>query len=302
MREFLSNYVWHCIDMRILITGASGMLGCTLAPFLEAQGHNVIRHARNGAADVVCDLIDRAATASMLQAIAPDRVVNLVAAANVDECENNPHTAYLLNIRTVENIVAGFSGKKGAFLVHVSTDHVYDSPGDSDENAVRLTNTYALSKYAGELAALRMPTAVLRTNFFGPSRHSVRKSFSDWLLDNFRACKTFTAFTDVAVSPLLMSTLSEAIDRVLWSPVDGVFNLGSHNGMSKADFAAALAQTYDLSSFVMRRGCTNDVELVAYRPKDMRMNISKFERTFDMKLPCLSDEIKRLGSNINVAI
>lgn len=276
------------------------MLGFTLSPFLAAQGHTVIRHGHGTAGDVACDLTDYAETASMLRATAPDSVVNLVGATNVDECERNPQAAYLLNVRTVENIVAELSGREGAFLVQVSTDQVYDSFCDNDENNVRLTNTYALSKYASELAALRMPAAVLRTNFFGPSGHPTRKSFSDWLLNNFRDGKGFTAFTDVAVTPVLMTTLSAAIDRVLRQQVAGVFNLGSHLGMSKADFAAALAQTFDLSSAAMRRGTTTDVELAAYRPKDMRMNSSKFERTFGMKLPRLSDEIKRLRVDTNV--
>ena len=277
------------------------MLGCTLAPFLEAQGHTVIRHGHSTPADVVCDLINCADTAAMLETVAPDCVVNLVAATNVDECERSPHSAYLLNIRTVENLVAGLAGSEGAFLVQVSTDQVYDSFGDSDENDVRLTNIYAMSKYAGELAALRMPAAVLRTNFFGPSRHPNRKSFSDWLLDNFREGKEFSAFTDVAFSPLLMDTLSAAIGRVLRQPVVGVFNLGSRQGMSKADFAVALAEAFDFPVTPMRRGTTTDVELAAYRPKNMCMNSSKFERTFGMKLPRLSDEIKRMRSDINVA-
>lgn len=287
--------------MRILITGASGLLGSTLSPFLAAQGHTVIRHGHYSAADFMCDLTDRAETASMLRATAPDSVVNLVGATNVDECERSPHTAYLLNVRTVENLVAGLADSGGAFLIQVSTDQVYNSYGDSDENDVRLTNIYALSKYAGELAALHMPAAVLRTNFFGPSRHPNRKSFSDWLLDNFRNGNEFTAVTDTAFSPLLMDTLSAAIDRVLCQPTVGIFNLGSAQGMSKAEFAVALAETFDFPLSPIRWGTTADVELAAYRPKDMCMNSSKFEQTFGMKLPGLSHEIKRLRSDINVA-
>lgn len=286
--------------MRILITGASGMLGCTLSPFLEALGHTVIRHGHSIEADTACDLTDSVQTTSMLRAIAPDRVVNLVGSTNVDECERSPHSAYLLNVRTVENLVAGLAGCEAAFLVQVSTDQVYDSSGDSDENDVRLTNTYALSKYAGELAALLMPAAVLRTNFFGPSLHPNRKSFSDWVFQNFRDGKEFTAFTDVAFSPLLMITLSAAIERVLRQPAVGVFNLGSRQGMSKADFALTLAETFDLPSAPIRWGTTDDAELAAYRPKNMCMNSSKFERTFGIKLPLLSDEIKRLRGDINV--
>ena len=277
------------------------MLGCTLAPFLARRGHTVIRHGHNDLADIVCDLTDRVETASMLRAVAPDSVVNLVGATNVDECQRNPHAAYLLNVCTVENLVAGLVGSEGKFLVQISTDQVYDSLGDSEENDIRLTNIYALSKYAGELAAMHMPAAVLRTNFFGPSRHPSRKSFSDWLLNNFCTGKNFTAFTDVVFSPLLMDTLSAAIEKVLCQPTVGVFNLGSDQGMSKADMAVAIAETFDFSENSMQRGTTADVELAAYRPKNMCMNSSKFARTFGMKLPRLSDEIERMRSDMNVA-
>ena len=287
--------------MRVLVTGASGMLGCTLASFLEKRGHSIIRHGRNDMTDVNCDLIHCSDTASMLKNVAPDCVVNLAAATNVDGCEQNPQNAYLLNIRAVENLVAGLAIIKDAFLIQISTDQVYDMFGDSDENNVRLSNVYSMSKYAGELAALRMSATVLRTNFFGNSLHPGRKSFSDWILENLRDGKEFTAFTDVTFSPLLMDTLSAAIDMVLRQPVSGIFNLGSNQGMSKADFAKALAQTFDLSVTSMWQGSSTDGDLLAYRPKNMCMNSSKFERTFDIKLPRLIDEIKRLRSPSNVA-
>jgi dTDP-4-dehydrorhamnose reductase len=277
------------------------MLGCTLAPFLESKGHSVICHGHKAVADVSCDLTDSAATNTLMQAVGPQCVINLVAATNVDDCERNPHAAYMLNVRTVETIVESLARRDQALLLHVSTDQVYDTVGESSENDIRLTNTYALSKYAGELAAQRMPAVVLRTNFFGPSRLATRKSFSDWLLDNFRQGKPFTAFADVSVSPLSMDTLSAVIERVVNQPEVGVFNVGSHHGMSKADFAEALAHAFDLPLGPMRRGSSEEIKLAAYRPKDMCMNSSKFEQAFDMALPCLVDEINRLRTDENAA-
>ena len=251
------------------------MLGRTLAPYLEENGHTVIRHGHSSIVDIVCDLTDRLATESMLKSTLPDCVVNLVAATNVDECERDPHKAYLLNVLSVENLVSGLGKRKKTFLVQISTDQLYDSQGENGEDNVRLKNTYAFSKYAGELAALRMQASVLRTNFFGPSKHPIRKSFSDWVIDNFRAEKAFTGFTDVNVSPIL---------------------IGSHNGMSKAEFAEAIAYSFGLPSSCMRKGRAIDVALEARRPNGMSMNCSKFERTFGILLPNLIDEIKLLRS------
>ena len=156
------------------------MLGRTLTPYLRNSGYEVIGQGFSNSVDVECDLTDALATASMINSISPEIVVNLVAETNVDECECNPNKAYNLNIRTVENLVAGF--KKNTFLIQISTDQVYDSEGESNENDVKLQNVYAMSKYAGELAALKVNSTILRTNFFGKSKNNKRKSFSDWLI------------------------------------------------------------------------------------------------------------------------
>ena len=96
--------------MRVLIVGASGLLGSTLSPFLARAGYEIMKHGQSAANDVLCDLTDREATIAMLEATRPDVVINLVALSNVDKCEENPHLAYLLNVRTVENLVAGMCG------------------------------------------------------------------------------------------------------------------------------------------------------------------------------------------------
>jgi dTDP-4-dehydrorhamnose reductase len=285
--------------MRILIAGASGLLGSTLSPFLARAGYEIMKHGQSAANDVLCDLTDREATIAMLEATRPDVVINLVALSNVDKCEENPHLAYLLNVRTVENLVAGMCGHPPPHLIQISTDQVYDSVGLSAEDEIRLTNTYSLTKYAGELVAARMPSTILRTNFFGHSALPGRKSFSDWLLDNIRGGDPITVFTDVVVNPLSMETLSAMIGRVIDKRVAGVFNLGSRGAMSKANFAFELARVFGVPTEGVTRGLSRDMHLKAYRPKDMYMDCSRFEAAFDVTLPALQDEIRNLKRNSN---
>mgnify|MGYP006082804699 CR=1 FL=1 len=285
--------------MRILIAGASGLLGSTLSPFLARAGYEIMKHGQSAANDVLCDLTDREATIAMLEATRPDVVINLVALSDVDKCEENPHLAYLLNVRTVENLVAGMCGHPPPHLIQISTDQVYDSVGLSAEDEIRLTNTYSLTKYAGELVAARMPSTILRTNFFGHSALPGRKSFSDWLLDNIRGGDPITVFTDVVVNPLSMETLSAMIGRVIDKRVAGVFNLGSRGAMSKANFAFELARVFGVPTEGVTRGLSRDMHLKAYRPKDMYMDCSRFEAAFDVTLPALQDEIRNLKRNSN---
>ena len=155
--------------IRVLLTGASGLLGSRLYPYLKECGFDIVGHGYTADSDVRCDLRCRESTNKMLDNVRPEVIVNLVALTNVDECEQDPQNAYLLNVRVVENIVEWIRSHSVVRLVQVSTDQVYGGKGPHFEDDIALLNTYAFSKYCGELAARQVDGAVLRTNFFGDS-------------------------------------------------------------------------------------------------------------------------------------
>ena len=269
------------------------MLGSTLAPLLRASAP-VLVHGHQAHADVRADVTDASQAHNLLESSRPAAIVNLAGHTNVDACESQPNEAYRLNVRIVENLASWISLQDSPpVFIHISTDQLYDGEGPHREDDITISNTYALTKYAGELAALRVPSTVLRTNFFGPSRCANRASFTDWLLASLRGSHAMKVFDDLCFSPLSMSTLCGAISAVLSSPVEGVFNLGTKDGMSKADFAFAFAQALDLPTASMERTTTNQVDfLKTYRPKDMRMDSQSFESAFNIDLPFLAQELQ----------
>ena len=278
--------------MKIALCGASGLLGSTLSPFLSSRGHEVKTHSRREGSEYHADLSDPTDTYELLEKIAPDSIVNLVGLTDVDLCEREPNQAYLANVRTVENIASWIKQRRTpCHLVHISTDQVYDGEILHSEDQLTLTNYYAFSKYAGELAAAMVPSTILRTNFIGRSQCSKRVSLTDWIFSSLFNNIPIQVFEDVRFSPLGMLTLSKMIELSIRNKPLGVFNLGSHNGMSKAEFAFAFADKLGLSTSAV----TRPTHLKAYRPKDMRMNSIKFERTVGIQLPQLKDEIDRVA-------
>jgi dTDP-4-dehydrorhamnose reductase len=277
---------------RILVTGARGLFGSSLVPHLRARGHEVLCSARKGHAEVCADLSSANQVDAALDKVAPDVIVNLAALANVDECERNPQLAYLANVRIVENLAAWIRrGGNVCHLVQISTDQVYDGLGPHREGNVTLTNYYAFSKYAGEMAAATVQSTVLRTNLFGPSRCPGRLSLSDWVVQSLTRGDPIRVFDDVRFSCLSLQRLVELVELVVVKRRQGVFNLGSKDGMSKADFAFALAEALGLPTHHISRGTSDEVKLSAYRPKDMRMDSSRFENAFGIALPTMREEI-----------
>jgi dTDP-4-dehydrorhamnose reductase len=142
---------------------------------------------------------------------------------------------------------------------------------------------------------------VLRTNFFGKSLVKNRVSLSDWVIDSLQRRAEISLFSDIYFSPLSMHTLSSMLEKVLEGPIAGVYNLGSHTGMSKSDFALEIAQVFGLPTATARITASASVNLKAPRPKDMRMDCGLFERTFSVRLPSLSDEILSLQNEYELS-
>lgn len=276
----------------ILVLGAEGMLGATLCPSLSAMGYRVLRQSRRGVTEVTLDPLNGAAVAAALSAHQPYAIINLIAESNVDACQVDVQRAYLANVRTVENLVSAMeAGESTAHLIQISTDHVYNGVGPHTESSALPGNIYALTKYAGELAALRAGATVIRTNFFGRSRSSSRISFSDWVVNSLRSKTEFRVFADVYFSALHMTTLTEFVVQAIQQRHSGVFNVGCKDGLSKAEFAQSLASGLSFDTALMRVGSVKDVSLLASRPSDMRMDISSFERNFNVQMPCMVEQI-----------
>jgi len=281
--------------MRVMVLGANGLLGSSLVPHLRLCGHEVLSNARNGEGDVRVDLTNTNQVNTVLNKMLPAVIVNLAALTNVDECERNPQHAYMANVRIVENLSNWIqSNGDTCHLVQMSTDQVYDGPGAHPEDDITLSNYYGFSKYAGELAAATVSSTILRTNFFGPSQCPARLSLSDWLVQSLNQRESITVFDDVRFSPLSLQRLVQLFELFIVRRQQGVFNLGSREGMSKADFAFTLAGVLGLPTKHMSRGAADKTNLTAYRPKDMCMDSSHFEKVFGVRLPTLQEEIKSM--------
>jgi len=281
--------------MRIVVLGSSGRVGGYLLPHLRSCGHEALGLSRREGDDLHADLTDFGQLSFALNKARPDAIVNLAAQTNIDECEKRPQKAYLANVKIVENLVRWIENNgNSSHLLQLSTDQIYDSPGPHREDDITLKNYYGFSKFAGELVATKVSGTILRTNFFGQSRSPGKISFSDWLVDSLTREKMITVFDDVYFSPLSLKTLVELLEMVILKRQQGTFNLGSRDGVSKADFAFKLAEVLGYSTGKMSRGGVGTAKLTANRAKDMRMDISSFEKVFKVELPTLMQEIESL--------
>ncbi len=239
--------------MRILVTGASGLLGINLA--LEAsRDHQVFGlvndHRLHTAAFQVVDgdLLIPGTAERLLDEIQPDWVIHCAALANLDACEADPARARQLNTE-VPRLLAELVGRGGARLLHVSTDAVFDGlRGDyTEEDIPSPVGVYSQTKLAAEQAVSQAnPQAIIaRVNLFGYSLTS-KRSLGEFFLYNLQAGKQVMGFTDVIFCPLLANDLAQIFIEMLTLELTGLYHVVSSDYLSKYEFGVRLARCFGL--------------------------------------------------------
>lgn len=276
---------------KILILGARGMLGTVLCEKLKSKNaFQVLTHSQTSAADFSGDLDNYEVVEKILIDSEADFCVNAMALTDVNLSEADPQKARQLNVFPAENLAKSIQQRGlSVKLIQISTDHMYDQTL-ATENDVKIVNYYAQTKYEADLVVEKIGAVILRTNFFGASQ-SMKKSFSDWIIESLQQGKKLQGFNDVYFSPLHIETLCQEIQRVIHHFKPGIYNLGSREGFSKHEFMIKLAEHKNLPTNLISSTAYADAKISVPRPRDMRMNVSKYERTFQVKLPTLQEEI-----------
>lgn len=287
--------------MRVLITGVSGLLGLNAA--LQWKD----RHEVSGiyyshpvtiedARIVRLDLLDSSAVAEAVTRLRPETIFHTAGLTNVDACEANPEGAEGLHVRASEHIAAA-ARQVGARLVHVSTDHLSNGTKSfvAEDAQPQPLNEYARTKGLAERAVARIcPEAlIIRTNFFGWGT-PVKASFSDWILEGLRRGAPLPLFVDVQITPILINSLVDVIEELLWNGATGTFNVVGGERVSKYDFAVKMALTFGYPIATLRPVSVEDVQMRATRPHDMSLSAGKVSSSLGRRMPSIGESLSRL--------
>jgi dTDP-4-dehydrorhamnose reductase len=219
--------------MRLLVTGAAGMLGRDVVAAAGDAGHEVAALAR---ADL--DITDADAVRAAIQAARPDAVINCAAWTDVDGAEADEAGATAIN-GTGAGHVAAAAAETGAHLVHVSTDYVFD--GDADEPypedaATGPRSAYGRSKLAGEHAVARHGAAIVRSSWlFGP--HG--RNFVDTIRRLGTERSELAVVDDQVGCPTYTGHLAPALVVVAERRLTGVLHVAGQGRCSWFDLAKA---------------------------------------------------------------
>ena len=286
---------------RILVTGASGLLGRALCAELS-HTHEVIRSSRratNSAA--AADLSDEASVVRLIRETNPHLIVNSAAFADVDGCELDPKRAYEANALSAKHLASSCAAA-GIPWVQISTDYVFDGRADRpyrETDPTAPVNIYGLTKLAGEVFALSgsADCAVVRTSWlFGAGAPT---SFVNAVLCRLKTEKVVSVLDDQMDAPTSVKDLSRAVGRITERMLEQpgsfgrkVYHVCNTGGATRLEMARWMRECLGQGARVERTDRSKIPNRVALRPPYAVMSNEAFVRDFGLPMRSWKESLK----------
>ncbi|MGK0169134.1 MAG: dTDP-4-dehydrorhamnose reductase [Gammaproteobacteria bacterium] len=295
--------------MKILLFGKNGQVGWELQRSLAPLGEVIAPDLDSSQA---CgNLANLTGIASTIRSLSPDLIVNAAAYTAVDKAQTEREAAFCVNAEA-PGVMALEAKRLDAWLVHYSTDYVFDGQGRTpwqESDAVAPLNLYGASKFAGDQAIANSGCRhlIFRTSWVYAARGN---NFAKTMLRLARERDSLNVIDDQYGAPtggeLLADVTAHALRMAQHSPgLSGLYHLtaaGETNWCEYARFVLAHAQGKGLDLKVAPQDISpissSGYPSVAQRPQNSRLNTQKLERTFRLSLPSWQSGVERMLTEV----
>ena len=291
--------------MNILLFGKNGQLGWELQRSLSVLGQ--VTALSHDSTQLCGDFAQPDAVADTVRALCPDVIVNAAAHTAVDKAESEPARARLLNA-TTPGVLAEEAARLGAWLVHYSTDYVFDGSGDRpwvETDAPAPLSVYGATKLEGERLIQQSGCRhlILRTSWVYAARGG---NFAKTMLRLAQERERLTVIDDQWGAPtsaeLLADVTAHALRQLLKRPEDGglyhCVAAGETTWHSYAKYVLSHARQAQAAIKIKATEVapvpTSAFPTPARRPHNSRLNTTRLQTTFGLTLPPWQQGVARM--------
>ncbi|CAN7264317.1 MULTISPECIES: dTDP-4-dehydrorhamnose reductase [unclassified Acidovorax] len=295
--------------MNILLFGKGGQVGWELQRSLSVFG--TVTALDFDSTEHCGDFANPAGVAETVRALRPDVIVNAAAHTAVDKAESEVDFARTLNA-TTPGAIAQEAAKLGAWLVHYSTDYVFDGSGSRpwvETDAPAPLSVYGRTKLEGEqlIAQSGARHLILRTSWVYAARGG---NFAKTMLRLAQERERLTVIDDQWGAPtgadLLADVTAHAIRHLQQRPEDaGLYHLvaaGETNWNEYAKYVLAVAARHPVAEKIIAKEVapvpTSAFPTPAVRPHNSRLDTTKLRSTFGLTLPHWQTGVARMLTEI----
>lgn len=295
------------LAVKILLLGKNGQVGWELQRSLAVLGE-VIALGRDST-DYCGDLADLEGIRATVQALRPDVIVNAAAYTAVDKAESEPERVRLINA-TAPGMLAEAAARQDAWLIHYSTDYVFDGSGSKpwvEEDAPTPLSVYGQTKLEGERLIQQSGCRylILRTSWVYAARGG---NFAKTMLRLAQERDRLTVIDDQSGAPtsaeLLADITAHTIRHLQIHPQhSGLYHCvaaGETTWHAYAQFVIEYARKAGLpiQATEIAPVPTSAFPTPTQRPHNSRLDTRKLQATFNLTLPSWQQGVTRLLTEI----
>jgi dTDP-4-dehydrorhamnose reductase len=267
------------IVMKILVTGASGLLGSNVCKMYSSQFHVCGTYYNHEVAIANCGLfrLDLTEGTGPLKDIHPDVVIHCAAEADVDACEANRGRARQSILGMTQNVLA-LARECASLLIHISTDSLFDGKqgNHGEEDPVDPINVYSELKAEAEsyIKAHYDQFCIIRGRFYGWNIQD-KQCFAEQVISRLREGREVTCYEANYSTQILVNNAADIIKEIINRRITGVFNVVESTKLSRYAFAQMIAQVFGLPAKLVKAAPFEENKYKAMRPQDTSLSNEK---------------------------
>lgn len=293
------------IKKRVLLIGSNGLLGQRAVEILKnKKGIEFLASSIEDKSFIdnveylQSDITNKKSVKKLFKEFYPDFIINCAAYTAVDKCETNKEIAYSVNVTGVENL-ADQSRWVNGHLIHVSTDYIFDGENGPyhEDDLPSPVNYYGKSKLAGEnvIRAFEIPYTILRTNVIYGIAKNEFFDFVKWVYNSLKENKQINIVTDQINNPTYTDDLVSVFNTVINDKVEGIFNVGGQELLSRYDFTIRIADFFNLDKSLIKPISTAELNLPATRPLKSGLINIKAETELEYKPTSIEKSFEKIA-------
>ncbi len=264
-------------SLRVLITGANGLLGGKLVDLLTKEKVSFLATSKGPSRlldDNIpyqsLDVTDSESIEHCIRDYGPTTIINTAALTQVDQCETDRVRCWELNVESVGHLIKS-SRKSNAHLIHLSTDFIFDGNSGPyrEEDEANPVNYYGESKLAAENRILDsdITWSIIRTVLvYGATPGLSRSNIMLWVKKSLEEGKEIHVVDDQFRTPTLAEDLAMGCWLVARNRATGTFHISGKDLLTPYDIAQITAKHFSLDKSLIKRTNSKKFKQPALRP------------------------------------
>ena len=294
--------------MKILLTGANGLLGRHLVKKLAEKGYEVIATAKgeskinsigNGKVKFLSlDITDGAAVNKLMNEVKPDVLLHTAAMTQVDECELNKIDCWNTNVTATRFLIDSAKETKSR-IIFISTDFVFDGLHGpyKEEDEPNPVNYYGSTKLAAEKAVIQsgLDWAIVRTVLVvGNTEDGQRQNILTWVKEKLEKGETIKVVDDQVRTPTYVEDLADGIILILEKKSKGIFHIAGKDTLTPYQIARQTAEFLKLNSKLIEKSDASNFTQAALRPPTTGFKIDKAKKELSYQPHSFNEILKEV--------